>query len=415
MKRIALIVLVGLILIVVSACSPTAPATESTPPPLEPTEVVPTAVVEPVQPIEETVDIPEITIDAADYSFTAPDPVREGWVRVRLTNSGTEPHHAQFMRLNDGVSLEQFQAALQEGAGPALALVQQMGGVGAIAPAGSAQVVLQMPAGEYVILCFIESPSDHLPHLAKGMVQPFTVQAADGPSAEAPTAALTIRLKDFSFDMPETLPAGHTTIQVVNDGPEAHEWNIMRLAEGMTLADAQQYFAAPEGPPPFLPVGGMNGLSVGLSGFVETDLIPGTYIAICNIPSPANEGHAHATLGMIKEFTVTGSTAAIDFPVGKFVDPEDSFAGFYYYDDGTWAFFEAGSIVVEGTYGVDGNRITITVTGDDTPGCDVPAVYDWSFDGTNLIHSLAGEDNCAPRKATTDGSTWVLSGPAPDR
>lgn len=330
MKRTALIVLVGLILIVVSACSPTTPAAESTPPPLEPTEVVPTAVVEPDQPIEETVDIPEITIDAADYSFTAPDPVREGWVRVRLTNSGTEPHHAQFMRLNDGVSLEQFQTALQEGAGPALALVQQMGGVGAIAPAGSAQVALQMPAGEYVILCFIESPSDHLPHLAKGMVQPFTVQAADGPSADAPTADLTIRLKDFSFDMPETLPAGYTTIQVVNDGPEAHEWNIMRLAEGMTLEDAQQYLAAPEGPPPFLLVGGMNGLSAGLTGFVETDLLPGTYIAICNIPSPANDGHAHATLGMIKEFTVTGPTAVVDFPVGKFVDPEASFAGFYY-------------------------------------------------------------------------------------
>lgn len=61
--------------------------------------------------------------------------------------------------------------------------------------------------------------------------------------------------------------------------------------------------------------------------------------------------------------------------------------------------------MVEGTHGVDGNRITITVTGDDTPGCDVPAVYDRSFDGTDLIHSLTGEDNCAPRKATTDGST----------
>jgi hypothetical protein len=48
----------------------------------------------------------------------------------------------------------------------------------------------------------------------------------------------------------------------------------------------------------------MNGLGVGASGYVEIDFEPGTYVAICNIPSPKAEGHPHFTLGMLKEFTV---------------------------------------------------------------------------------------------------------------
>jgi uncharacterized cupredoxin-like copper-binding protein len=55
--------------------------------------------------------------------------------------------------------------------------------------------------------------------------------------------------------------------------------------------------------PPFRPVGGMNGLSMGLSGYIEFDFLPGKYIAICNIPSPV-VGHAHYEVGMIQEITI---------------------------------------------------------------------------------------------------------------
>jgi hypothetical protein len=41
-----------------------------------------------------------------------------------------------------------------------------------------------------------------------------------------------------------------------------------------------------------------------VTGYAEVNLVPGKYVAICNIPSPKAEGHPHFTLGMIKEFTV---------------------------------------------------------------------------------------------------------------
>ncbi|MGF7473662.1 hypothetical protein WFJ45_23180, partial [Salmonella enterica subsp. enterica serovar Minnesota] len=68
------------------------------------------------------------------------------------------------------------------------------------------------------------------------------------------------------------------------------------------MEDVKQFLVAPNGTPPFLPIGGMNGLAVGASGYVEIDFEPGTYVAICNIPSPKAEGHPHFTLGMLKGF-----------------------------------------------------------------------------------------------------------------
>lgn len=248
--------------------------------------------------------IPEMTISARDYDYVAPKSIRSGWVRVTLKNVGTEPHHVQFLRLNDGVTAAQFEEALKQGEGPALAMTQQYGGVGAIAPGMSATAVLNLPAGEYVILCLIPSPSDGTAHHAKGMIKTMTVRAEDGHGNE-PSADMTVRLQDFTFEMLDVLPAGPVSIQLTNGGPEAHEFNILKLEDGKTAADVMAFLNGQvAGPPPFIPVGGANGIDVGLTEYAELNLEPGNYVAICNIPSPKSEGHPHFALGMIKEFTV---------------------------------------------------------------------------------------------------------------
>lgn len=113
----------------------------------------------------------------------------------------------------------------------------------------------------------------------------------------------------------------------------------------------------------------------------------------------------------------TQESSAAPFPTGKFTNPNDSFSGFYYYDDGTYAYFQDGSILVEGTYTIDGDILSDTVGGlaAEEEGCGEPATYRWAYDGTNLNFTLVGEDNCAGRKSTMDGSTWVYAGPAPAR
>jgi len=295
-----LLISLVLMIVILAACSPAvekvAPAAQQEPTKAPAVTDIPLAAT--------TEPVSEMTIDAADYAYTTVDSVSAGWVRVKLTNSGSEPHHVQFFRLNDGVTMEQFQEALKQGEGPALALVKHMGGVGALAPSGSAQAVLDLTAGNYVILCFISLPSDHIPHLAKGMIKTLTVMDSSRSALTEPTATLTVTMKDFTFDLPESLPVGQSVIKVINEGPEPHEFNLMQLAEGKTAADVVQFLAHPDGPPPFVAIGGINGLEPGSVGYVEFDFKPGNYVAICNIPSPKAEGHQHFSLGMIKEFSV---------------------------------------------------------------------------------------------------------------
>ena len=308
MKRLFEFITVAVVLAALGACAPATPAAppqpSSTPSEAVAATTMPGPAAAAIVPATGPSAMPEVLIEARDFSYMMTESISAGWVRVRLTNSGQEPHHVQFLRLNDDVNFEQFKEALKQGEGPALALVKQMGGVGVIAPTGAAQVVLNLSAGRYVLICFVPSPNDHVPHLAKGMIQPITVQEATGAGVKEPTADLTVTLKDFAFDLPETLPAGPTTIKVVNDGPEPHEMNLLLLADGKTAADVMQYLGAPAGPPPFTPVGGMNGLDPGSVGYVEFDFKPGNYVAICNIPSPHAGGSPHFALGMIKAFTV---------------------------------------------------------------------------------------------------------------
>lgn len=247
---------------------------------------------------------PVVDIMASDFAFDAPDTLPAGVVTVRLMNHGQELHHAQFVRLNDDVSFPELLAALQAEGDGALRLTTLAGGPGALDPSKMTEVTLNLTPGTYALACFISSP-DGIPHLAKGMLKPLTVTPADASSATlaSPSSAGTLTMRDFAFDLPSTLPAGPTTFTVVNDGPQLHEMNILKLAPGATASDVLAWQPDLGTPPPFEAVGGMNGLSQGITGDMTLDLAPGTYVAICNIPDPAS-GVAHSQLGMIREFTV---------------------------------------------------------------------------------------------------------------
>jgi hypothetical protein len=118
-------------------------------------------------------------------------------------------------------------------------------------------------------------------------------------------------LQEFSFDMPETAAAGETTIEVVNDGAQPHEMGVAKLNEGATFEDFEAFLNTPEGqapagPPPFVLVGGIDGMASGVTGWVELDLESGaTYVLACFFPDTSSaEGAPHFALGMTDSFTV---------------------------------------------------------------------------------------------------------------
>lgn len=245
---------------------------------------------------------PVIEIMASDYAFDAPDTLPSGLVTIRLMNHGQEPHHAQLLRLNSGVSFGDFTQALQDEGEAAIQLTTLTGGPGALSPLKSTEVTLDLTPGDYVLACFISS-EDGVPHLAKGMLKPIKVTAGSNPNKDVPDVAGTLNMRDFTFDIPDTVPAGPLTYRVVNAGPQPHELNILKLADGASISDLQSWSPESGTPPPFEAVGGMNGLSQGEADYVTIDLEPGQYVAICNIPDPGS-GVPHSRLGMVRPFTV---------------------------------------------------------------------------------------------------------------
>lgn len=246
---------------------------------------------------------PVVEWEASDYTYNAPETLPAGLVTIRMTNRGHEPHHGQLLRLNDGVTFDQFAAALQQEGDGALRLASAEGGPAAIDPHRADEVTLDLKPGTYALTCFIPS-SDGVPHLAKGMLKPLEVAASGAAAATPPEVRGTFTMRDFSFlDLPDSLPAGKATYKVENVGPQPHELVILKLAPGKAAEDVQAWYKAPAGPPPFEAVGGINGLSMGRAGYMTLDLQPGTYVAVCEIPDPASR-LAHQHLGMIKAFTV---------------------------------------------------------------------------------------------------------------
>jgi hypothetical protein len=244
----------------------------------------------------------EMTIVAKDYAFELPAQIAAGMVTITLKNEGAEPHHAQFARVNDDVTNEQLMAALQQGPDAALPLVTLPGGPAVIPPGQSTKVTINLTPGRHIVLCLVPS-SDGVPHAAKGMMAMTEVVDQGRPAVAAPKADVTVTMRDFSFELPSSIKAGQQVWKIVNDGPQPHELALIKLASGKTMEDVTAFMHQPTGAPPFEDAGGMQGLSVGATGYAYLNLQPGNYVALCHIPDPAT-GKAHEELGMVTPFEV---------------------------------------------------------------------------------------------------------------
>jgi hypothetical protein len=143
-------------------------------------------------------------------------------------------------------------------------------------------------------------------HAASSAADPSAASAAGRPTAVVVTA------RDYSFELPASVPAGVVTMRLVNHGKELHQAQIMRLDEGKTVADVEKALK-PHGPLPSWMkfVGGPNGIAPGDETNGQTSLSPGKHVVICLIPSP--DGVPHLMKGMIQPLEITaapGSTTA---------------------------------------------------------------------------------------------------------
>jgi hypothetical protein len=240
------------------------------------------------------------TVTATEFAFAGPDTIQAGWTTFHLVNDGTMFHHLDIARVDSGKTMADVEAALKSKGPPPKWLVD-VGGPNAPDPKAQANATLNLQPGSYLMLCYVDMP-DGVPHMAKGMVRPFTVVASAVPSTE-PTADVTIALADYSFTTTGAMKAGHHTIKVQNTGPQEHEVELIRLAPGKTLKDVGAWMAKMDGPPPASGIGGIAGMAVGGTNYFDVDLTAGTYAFLCFVPD-AKDGKPHLDHGMMKDFKV---------------------------------------------------------------------------------------------------------------
>jgi hypothetical protein len=244
----------------------------------------------------------ELVIHAAEYSFRAVDTIRAGMVSVHLVNDGAEVHHVQLVRIGREHSFEEFRESAANRK-PLPPWVTPVGGPQASSSGVDTKVVLDLPAGQYAMLCFIPSFDDRIAHYAKGMIRPLVVLPSGAAGGREPEADGRIVLTDYSFGVSPTIRAGRHTLRVENAAAQAHEVVIERLMPGKTMEDLRAWAKRLEGPPPVEPNGGTTVIAPGGVNLMTATFIPGEYVMVC-FASDASDGRSHVAHGMVYAFRV---------------------------------------------------------------------------------------------------------------
>jgi hypothetical protein len=123
--------------------------------------------------------------------------------------------------------------------------------------------------------------------------------------------SLMIMAQEFSFDAPDTVPAGFTRVSVMNHGAEPHHAMLVRLDSGHVAGELLDAFAKSRMPAWAVFMGGPNANVLGMSDAV-VELTPGNYVMLCLVPSP--DATPHFAKGMVRQLTVVPSSAATVAP-----------------------------------------------------------------------------------------------------
>jgi hypothetical protein len=243
-----------------------------------------------------------VNFTAKEFAFEGPDTIPAGLTTFKLTDAGQEIHHVALVKLEQGKTYADLQAAFKA-AGPPPTWAVAYGGVNPPAPGSTATAMQVMEPGNYAVVCFVES-ADHVPHMAKGMMKPLTVTASPTANMTEPTADVTLTLSDYTFALSKPLVAGKQMIKVENSAAQPHEVVLVQLAPGKTIQELGAWVMNMKGPPPGKPIGGIPGFMSGKNTYFEADLAPGDYGMICFIPD-AKDGKPHFTHGMTQQFKIS--------------------------------------------------------------------------------------------------------------
>lgn len=248
--------------------------------------------------------VPEITVVASEFAFTAPATVPAGPTAIKLVNRGRQVHHATLIRLDDGKTADDVLAAMKN-PGPPPAWAVMSGGPNGVSPGGTAETIVDLRPGRYAVVCFVPD-ADGAPHVMKGMIRELQVTAAEekeAPAAE-PQPDIVIHMADYSYSFSKPITAGVHRVMVHDGGPQPHELVLFRLDPGKHGADFVTWAAGGmKTAPPGTFEGGVSPIAVDGKNTMLVNFRRGTYLLVCFLDD-ARDGKPHFMHGMLQEITV---------------------------------------------------------------------------------------------------------------
>ena len=246
---------------------------------------------------------PELVVTTDGATYDAPDSISAGRYVLTATNTGPEGTEADLVLLPKDQTIDTLIAAVAAPE-PTPWLFDMIFAGGPILPAGQTmRTIVDLTPGSWVIM----STGNPTP-----APRPMLVTESEStPAVTAdPVAAVVAQVQEYAIVMPESIPAGPQVWSVENIGTQPHFVEVISVPEGTTIPGIMAALGMAEPPvdgPADLSAavgyGGLSVVSVGLTGYVELDLEPGTYAALCFVPD-REAGMPHAAMGMITVFTV---------------------------------------------------------------------------------------------------------------
>jgi hypothetical protein len=160
-------------------------------------------------------------------------------------------------------------------------------------------------------------------------------------SVAALPPVVEIAAVDYSFESPDTIPSGWTTLRFDNQGREVHFVSLWRLPDGKTLADYEAEVLPAFGaayqpleagtidkeeagrilgerlPAWFVETRSLGGVGFTSPGHMAETIVPlepGVYVMECYVKTA--EGAYHGALGMLKQLVVTEASTGGEEPTG---------------------------------------------------------------------------------------------------
>ncbi|MBA2276368.1 MAG: hypothetical protein H0W06_01280 [Chloroflexia bacterium] len=273
---------------------------------------------------------PEIEVSVGPDGVTAPSELAASIYLVRLSAASGYSGYLDFMQPPAGLSEDEATELALAAARDDLAQAGwgYAGGNNTFEDGVATVFLIDLAPGEYQIAASYYAPDEGSEEIMQLLPLTVTEGAVATPGATPPAspvaspvatgeppATVTLEMTDQLqyIVTPDPVPAGPNLWELTNTGEQqSHHVVMVRLPETVTVEQiVGEFNAMMSGTPPtgesvfaqFTFVGYAALQSGGATTWIELDLEPGTYAAICFIIDPAT-GRPHAMDGMVTTFTV---------------------------------------------------------------------------------------------------------------